>query len=62
MIIKKTLGGTKYQNNSRTLTVWLCDSINNKYSVFIDNVEGSRKSFVLKEHAIEYVNFLINGE
>lgn len=63
MIITKTLGGTSYQNNNKSVRVWMCNTIDNQISVFKEGYEDiTRKVFKYKTDAVEYIHFLVNGE
>lgn len=63
MIITKTIGGISYQNNNKTVRVWMCDTIDRHVSVFKEGYEDkTRKVFKNKLDAIEYIHFLVNGE
>ena len=63
MIIEKTIGGTLYQNNSKTKKIWLCTSQNRTFAVWDDsNKEKTLKRYNDKLQAIPYVTYLVQGE
>lgn len=61
MFIKQTPYGTMYRND-KGVTVWLANTINKQLSVWKHDEPATRRVFSAKVDAIEYVNYLVNGE